>query len=46
MIADMPAWLRITGLTFAVLLIPGIVVGERIYTKIEKAWRNRVRWFR
>jgi hypothetical protein len=46
MVEDMPAWLRIAGVAFAVLLIPGIVVGERIYTRIEKEWRNRVRWFR
>ena len=45
MIEDMLAWLRITGLVFAVLLIPAVNVGEWIYTKIEKAWRNRVRWF-
>jgi hypothetical protein len=45
-VIDMPAWLRITCVAFAVLLIPAINIGERIYTKIEKAWRNRVRWFR
>jgi hypothetical protein len=45
-IEDMPGWLRIAGVVFAVLLIPAVNVGERIYTKIEKAWRDRVRWFR
>jgi hypothetical protein len=46
MVEDMPGWLRITGLGFAVLLIPGVVVGERICARVGRAWRNRVRRFR
>jgi hypothetical protein len=46
MAEDFPTWVRISSISFALLLIPAIIAGERIYTKIEKAWRNRVRWFR
>lgn len=46
MVEDAPMWVRIAGLAFSLLLIPAIVVGERIYTRLEQAWRHRVRWFR
>jgi hypothetical protein len=45
-VIDMPGWLRIAGIASALLLIPAVNVGEWICTRIEKAWRDRVRWFR
>jgi hypothetical protein len=46
MVEDAPAWVRIGGIVFAVLLIPAVNVGERIYTWVETQWCHRVRRFR
>jgi hypothetical protein len=46
MVENLPAWVRIGGIVFAVLLIPAVNVGERIYTWAERKWRDRVRRFR
>jgi hypothetical protein len=45
MVADLPGWLRIAGVACAVLLIPAVNVGERIYTWAQTRWRDRV-WLR
>jgi hypothetical protein len=45
-VTDMPAWLRITSLAFAVLLIPGLIAHYHITEWIKRKWHNRVRWFR
>jgi hypothetical protein len=43
---DPPAWLQIVGIASALLLIPAIIIGERIYTWTERKWRTRVRRYR
>jgi hypothetical protein len=43
---DPPAWLRLAGVALAVLFVPAIIVGERLYSRAERKWRHRVRRFR